>query len=64
MLSNAEIMMGVIHEAQVRQATAHGEHLFTARLAARETAKPSPKGATGWKVWRQLGSSREGRQAR
>ncbi len=62
MLSNAEMMMNVIHEAQVRQSTAYGEHRFAARLAARDNAKPQPA-PNGWKVWNRLGAARGGRKA-
>ena len=63
MLSNAEMMMGVIHEADVHEATAHGEHRFAARLATRVNAKAAQPATTGWKVWKQLGASRVGRKA-
>ncbi len=64
MLSNAEMMMGVVHEAQVRQATAYSEHRFTARVLARGDAKPAqPVVNGGWKVWNRLGGNRGGRKA-
>jgi hypothetical protein len=65
MLSNAEILMNVVHEARVRQATAHCEHRFEARLAARARAEERSRfaGASGWKIWRRLGTSRGERKA-
>ncbi len=64
MLSNAEMMMGVVHEADVRQATAYSEHRFTARVLARGIAKPAQPAANGdWKVWTRLGTSRRERKA-
>jgi hypothetical protein len=65
MLSGSEFMMSVVHEAEVRQATAYGEHRFAVRLAARARAQEQRKAEStvGWKVWKRLGSTRGGRKA-
>lgn len=56
MLSNADMQLSVVHEAEVRQATAFSEHRFEARLQAAKQAKSAS--ANGWKVWKRLGGSR------
>ena len=65
MLSNSDVLMAnVLHEAQVREATAHSEHRLAARLAAQEKSRAAQPAANGWKVWKKLGASRGGRNAR
>ena len=61
MLRNADMLLSVVHEAEVRQATAYSEHRFEARIQAAK--KVQNESADGWKVWKRLGSSRVTRKS-
>jgi hypothetical protein len=63
MLSGNEFTVLVVHESEVRRATAHGEHRLAARLAAKAGAKGGNADASGWRVWKRLGASRGERKA-